>query len=282
MTDETLNESNPNAKSRQATQSTRPHVDNGHALIVPEIGLTEINGEPRARDVDLADRLGFERPRDIRKLVERNLAEIEAFGTCATVARVVRGNPVSERWLNEEQALLVAILSDAPNAPAVRAMLIKTFVAWRRGHLIPASYDGLSGENRKIIGGIVKSVIHKEVSDLLPAMVEAAIAADPRRAALNYVSVRQLLEEAKALQKGRDRVNRKIGFELSERARKEGVVCLKCPNSGVWLYPRMFAGFYMAERGKSLVADHNDNVSGQGVIKFPTPKRPEQPTAEPT
>ncbi len=31
----------------------------------------------------------------------------------------------------------MATLSQAPNAPAVRAMLIRTFVAWRRGHLSP-------------------------------------------------------------------------------------------------------------------------------------------------
>jgi len=32
-----------------------------------------------------------ERPRDIRTLIERNLEELQRFGTCATVARVIRG-----------------------------------------------------------------------------------------------------------------------------------------------------------------------------------------------
>ena len=45
---------------------------------------------------------------------------------------------VQEYWLNEEQALLVAVLSKAPNAPAVRAMLIRVFVAYRRGRLVVA------------------------------------------------------------------------------------------------------------------------------------------------
>lgn len=106
---------------------------------LPDVELTEIDGEPRARDLDIAERLGFDRPRDIRKLIERNLAEIESFGTCAIVARVVRGNPVSEYWLTEEQALLVSSRSDAENAAAVRRMLIKVFVAWRRGQLVPTA-----------------------------------------------------------------------------------------------------------------------------------------------
>ena len=103
---------------------------------VPAIVLSDVGGEPRARDEDIASRLGFERPRDIRKLIERNLSELESYGTCATVAHVKRGNPVTEYWLNEEQSLLIAMLSEASNAPAVRAMLIKVFVAWRRGHLV--------------------------------------------------------------------------------------------------------------------------------------------------
>ena len=107
------------------------HIAN---IAIPEVGLTEIDGEPRARDLDLAERLGFSRPRDIRKLIERNIVEITTYGPCATVARPVQSNEVSEYWLSEEQALLVAVLSNAANAPAVRAMLIKAFVAWRRGH----------------------------------------------------------------------------------------------------------------------------------------------------
>ena len=34
--------------------------------------LTVISGEPRVYDIHLAERLGFERPRDIRKLIKRN------------------------------------------------------------------------------------------------------------------------------------------------------------------------------------------------------------------
>ena len=102
---------------------------------IMEVNLKSIDDEPRARDLDIADRLGFARPRDIRKLIERNRSEFDALGTCATVAHVVRGNPVKEYWLNEEQSLLAASLSDADRAPEVRRMLIKVFVAWRRGEL---------------------------------------------------------------------------------------------------------------------------------------------------
>jgi hypothetical protein len=88
-------------------------------------------------DVDIAERLGFERPRVIRELIARNLKEIESFGRapCRTAHIEVpmpnggsRREDVTEYWLTEEQALLVSVLSKAPNAPAVRAMLIRVFV----------------------------------------------------------------------------------------------------------------------------------------------------------
>lgn len=121
---------------------------------VADVALTVFDGDPRALDLDIAKRLGFGRPRDIRKLIERNRSELERFGTCATVARVVRGNAVEEFWLNEEQALLVAALSDAERAPEVRHMLIKVFVAWRRGHL-SGSVD-FDPSVRNMLGGMIK------------------------------------------------------------------------------------------------------------------------------
>lgn len=105
------------------------------------IPVSEIDGEPRIRDIDLAERLGFDRPRKIREIIERNMAEIEGFGHAPhrgahiEIAKPTGGierREVQEYWLNEEQALLVSVLSNAPKAPAVRAMLIRTFVAWRK------------------------------------------------------------------------------------------------------------------------------------------------------
>ena len=235
---------------------------------VPEIGLTDISGEPRARDIDLAERLGFERPRKIREIIERNLAEIETLGSSprrGAMIQVGKGaeRAVEEYWLNEEQALLVSVLSKAQNAPVVRAMLIKTFVAWRRGHLVEApAFD-------------MQAAMEHLARTMLPGMIETAIAADPRRAVMNYVSVRQLLEDAKALQKGRRGINRKMGWDLKIRALLERplVPVMKCPHSGVWLYPRAFAANYMLAQGNQLVKDHNAKVLGQGVLKL-VPKKP--------
>lgn len=107
-------------------------------------------------------------------------------------------------------------------------------------------------------------VLERRIDNLL-------LGVNSRVAALEFVSVRELLEEANAIQKRRGRVNRKIGWELRERALVSGPPnpCRRCPHSGVWLFQRDFAARYMADRGNSLVADHNAHQMGQGVIKFP-------------
>lgn len=40
-----------------------------------------LDGEPRVRDIELAERLGFDRPSNIRNLIQRNIKEIEALGS---------------------------------------------------------------------------------------------------------------------------------------------------------------------------------------------------------
>jgi hypothetical protein len=79
-----------------------------------------------------------------------------------------------------------------------------------------------AGLDPKVVGGIMKSVVNKALDEAirarLPEMVAAAITADGRRAALAVVSVRQILDEAKALPKGRNSLNRRIGRALLKLA----------------------------------------------------------------
>jgi hypothetical protein len=137
-------------------------------ITIHEIALSEIEGIPTVRDLDLAERLGFRRPRVIRELIQRNIKEIEAFGpaprrTAPISSGKGRVTGVEEYWLNEEQALLVASLSDAPQAPAVRSMLIKVFVAYRRGQLQPtqSAFPADLVEYIRRTDGISRMLSHK-------------------------------------------------------------------------------------------------------------------------
>jgi hypothetical protein len=105
--------------------------------------LTPIDGEPRIFDLTLAERLGFEQPRNIRKLVKRNLTKLQRFGHCATVARCIEiGNgakqEVDEFYLNQKQAVWVCMKSETDLAFDVQAEIVRVFDAYLLGDLIPA------------------------------------------------------------------------------------------------------------------------------------------------
>ncbi|WGD31688.1 phage antirepressor KilAC domain-containing protein [Ancylobacter sp. WKF20] len=106
--------------------------------------IANIDNEPRVLDTDLAEKLGMARPRDIRKdLIAPHRAELETFGVLRAVSAksadpLGRGRPSIAYYLNEEQALLVCLLSRTERAKQVRAEVIRVFTAWRRGELAPA------------------------------------------------------------------------------------------------------------------------------------------------
>lgn len=171
-------------------------------------------------------------------------------------------------------------------------------------HFFGRALDHAGLPNRRETGGIVKAVVGKQVAPLTEQLIATQaevstigravgdivglvedlraqvngllVTNDPRRAAVDYVSVREMLTEAKAMTKGRNRINRKMGRELKDRALLErpAVAVRRCPHTGVWLYPRSFAAAYMEARGRWLVQAHNDNLMGQGSLPLQKPKTP--------
>ncbi len=92
--------------------------------------------EPRIRDLELAERLGYERPRKIRDLIRRlvNDGKLNGVEVRPTVGQTP-GRPTEEHWLTEAQALKVVAKSDTEKADALLDEVIKVFVLARRGLL---------------------------------------------------------------------------------------------------------------------------------------------------
>lgn len=108
-------------------------------LAITDLKTINIDEAPRIRDMVLAERLGFERPRAIRQIIERNRAELEGFGPLATACGKSRGQNFTEFWLLEEQALVICALSRTPAAIAVRRQIITVYTEWRRQQSAPAA-----------------------------------------------------------------------------------------------------------------------------------------------
>lgn len=105
------------------------------AMVLHEAGLEfrSDDGEPRIRDLDLAERLGYERPRKIRDVI-REAQKVNGFGICPASGQNHdggRGRPAEEFWLTERQALFVTTRSGTEEAAEVTMLLVDAFIAVR-------------------------------------------------------------------------------------------------------------------------------------------------------
>ncbi|MFI3902603.1 hypothetical protein [Ochrobactrum sp. S1502_03] len=109
-------------------------IDTRRLISVADLN-TEIDKEPRVVDVRLGEALGFARPRKIREIIERNLEEIEVYGSSAPRRGAYRGQSFTEYFLNEGQALLICMFAKTVAAAAVRKALIDVFMEYRLGRV---------------------------------------------------------------------------------------------------------------------------------------------------
>jgi len=107
------------------------------ALAVEGWALARVGDEePRIEDEELGRRLGYRRPRDVRKLVDRLVRAgiLDEETLCATVAQT-GGRPATVYYLTEAQALKVAAHSETAPADALLDEMIRVFMLARRGAL---------------------------------------------------------------------------------------------------------------------------------------------------
>ena len=97
------------------------------------ITLTAISGEPRVRDLDLAERLQMSNKYSVRTLIAAHRDEIDLHGELAIrkTESGLNGRPGKAYYLNEAQALTVCALARTPVAADMRRVIICGFMQWR-------------------------------------------------------------------------------------------------------------------------------------------------------
>lgn len=141
--------------------------------------------------------------------------------------------------------------------------------------------------------GVTRSTIHK-VTNLerkvaeLTEMVEKlnagvttlTLGADARVAALDLVSVRQLMDDARARSKGRSSLNHRVRNALLSLALRENVKGVRrCPHSNHWLFPIDFARDWMKATGNAWVDAHNASLEPQGDLFAAPPAKKKRKAA---
>ncbi|MBS1021876.1 Rha family transcriptional regulator [Gluconobacter cerinus] len=96
------------------------------------------DGELRILDTDLATRLGFDRPRNIRNLIKRYEANLAKMGVCCTVEQTsgeAGGRPGKAYYLNKKQAIFITAKSETLEATEITIEIIEKFDAYERGEI---------------------------------------------------------------------------------------------------------------------------------------------------
>ncbi|NUB05800.1 hypothetical protein FW320_06370 [Azospirillum sp. Vi22] len=112
-----------------------------------------MEGETRIRDLDLAARLGFDRPRKIKELIERHMSALLKMGVCPTVGRTSGpqgGRPTEDFYLNRKQAIFITAKSETAEATDITIEIIEKFDAYERG-AVKTKLDGFAARRIQVM-----------------------------------------------------------------------------------------------------------------------------------
>ncbi len=122
----------------------------------PSLSIESIrafDGEPRIDDATLSSVLGYVRgdktKNGVRQIINRRIEEVESYGPIVAETEHSGqgpGRPTKALYLNEAQALLVTMFSDASSARHVRRRLIETFLEWKRAQQASMSLPAPAAE----------------------------------------------------------------------------------------------------------------------------------------
>ena len=176
---------------------------------------TEGDGILRIHDIEWAKMLGFEHPRNIRKLIQRmtNQRKLQGVHVRSTVTTTsmprggTRQTEIEEFWLTREQALLVATQSGAPNAWSLTETLVNVFDA-------PSKVGG---------GNAIRAVLdaaQQGPRPLTPIPTQRALDPAAMRLEAEILHVAQMKLEANRALWAAEKLERKRAFEAEMKLKK--------------------------------------------------------------
>lgn len=229
-----------------------------------ESDLVPFEGEePRVHDLLLAERLGFGQARDVRKLIKSRKKELEGYGVLRHRAAKSndprgRGRPALEYYLNEEQALILCMVSEAPRAIEVRREIVIVYQAWRKGRL-GGGFSGLEAMFAAFMQGPGIPLLMKMAEQMMLQDRGASIARDHK------LTIDWLEQLGGVTGTNRRYLSRRASTRMARFAKRMG---LKPPTEGNETGRPMFhvdvaTLWFQTDEWKEMLAKHKRDIAAK-------------------
>ena len=238
----------------------------GRSLSVSDLNTEISKDEPRIRDVRLGERLNMSRSRDVRKIIERNVPELETHGPLATRRRKSRGQEYAEYWLNEAQALLLCMFARTQRAAEVRKEVIAVYMAVRRGEVSTAA--GVSRMLAHKVAGLERGMdlILHSLKDCAHRMDGLIVAHDARMGAVTAIPALQVAMERKAQKRPRGGFVQRVSNALSRHCERDTRWTIHRDGYGRKLFARPAIDDWLERGGWGPLKEYLDLKGGQTVF----------------
>jgi hypothetical protein len=218
------------------------------------LSLTPINGEMRIHDLLLAERLGFSRPTDIRKIIKRYEKKLKQINILATMAQIHEGagRPTTEFYLDQKQAMFICMKSETDTAFDVQVDILNVYNAYVNGDLKPRSPQPVDPTMATLAGHTIRAVQVRH-SKLANAVMAAMGGAD-RVKQYNYKNV--VIQSGKSPREWKDQAKYE-GMKARNRTSGKEVLRIKLPHvaCGLSLADHLVAGGAAEHDGISIGKD---------------------------
>ena len=185
--------------------------------VIDGMTVREFEGKPAVCVLQLAEKLEYENPYNVRKVYKSLrkqgiLSDSDFFSV--SEKKSGRGRATVEIWLTESGALDVIMASRTPKARAAYRFIKQVFLAWHRGHLVPANTNALAPADVMAAIARLQSDVLSLKATIIPAGVVDALDSLGRRISFieTHVATDGVIPEAR-LREMRATVSRIAKFE---------------------------------------------------------------------
>lgn len=191
---------------------------------------------------------------------------------------VTGGMPSKEYYITADMAKELSMVENNDRGREAR----RYFIACER---LVKEMLGSNGLNAKVVGGIVKGIVHRELEDAMhrkiPEAIAVALAADQRVAVVEYVLPSEIVAKHDV---PKDRRNQNfcktVGDRLAAVAAEMEIPVKLCRVTRRRLFSVHVVDRWLANGGVTFIKLHKASlVSGQKILPFPKQRKPKREDA---